>query len=419
MNVWIFQTGEPLHSDNGNPRPMRAMNLANTLVTKGHNVVIWSSGFYHQKKIQRAKLYKKIFISKKLEIRLIPSPGYKKNISIQRLFDHFKLAYNLKKKLDVEKNLPDVAFVGYPPIETAFIMTSWLQKKKIPYLLDIKDQWPLIFIESVPKILQPLIQLILSPYFFIAKKTFKDSPGICAMSKSFVDWSLNFSNRRKSKFDIVTPLTSPHNKLTSLEAKRASLWWAKKGLVQNKVFRIIFIGSFSRIFDFDFIFNVANHFLKKDINCEFVFCGDGEFKENFKIKSKNFSNIKVMDWIDLPRAIALSKISSAFIAPYKNKTDFMKSIPNKIIDAIKLGIPLLSSLKGEVEDLIKKNKIGFVYHDQKSLVKAICILINNENLHKKISNNAKKLYQDKFEFNKVYGRLIKNLENLKKANNER
>ena len=130
MNVWIFQTGEPLHSDNGNPRPMRAMNLANTLVTKGHNVVIWSSGFYHQKKIQRAKLYKKIFISKKLEIRLIPSPGYKKNISIQRLFDHFKLAYNLKKKLDVEKNLPDVAFVGYPPIETAFIMTNWLKKKK-------------------------------------------------------------------------------------------------------------------------------------------------------------------------------------------------------------------------------------------------------------------------------------------------
>ena len=419
MNVWIFQTGEPLHSDNGNPRPMRAMNLANTLVTKGHNVVIWSSGFYHQKKIQRAKLYKKIFISKKLEIRLIPSPGYKKNISIQRLFDHFKLAYNLKKKLDVEKNLPDVAFVGYPPIETAFIMTNWLKKKKIPYLLDIKDQWPLIFIESVPKILQPLIQLILSPYFFIAKKTFKDSPGICAMSKSFVDWSLNFSNRRKSKFDIVTPLTSPYNKLNSLEMKQASLWWAKKGLVQNKVFRIIFIGSFSRIFDFDLIFNVANQFLKKDINCEFVFCGDGEFKESLKIKSKNFSNIKVMNWIDLPKAIALLKISSAFIAPYKNKTDFMKSIPNKIIDAIKFSIPLLSPLKGEVEDLIKKNKIGFVYYDQKSLVKSICILINNENLHKKISNNAKKLYQDKFEFNKVYSRLIKNLENLKKANNER
>jgi glycosyltransferase involved in cell wall biosynthesis len=420
MNVWIFQTGEPLHSDKGKERPMRAMNLANILLEKGHNVIIWSSCFYHQKKIQRAKLYKKKIINKKLEIRLIPSPGYKKNISIGRLFDHIILAYNLKKKLDLEKKLPDVAFVGYPPIETAFIMTSWLKKKKIPYLLDIKDQWPLIFIEIAPKILQPLIQLILLPYFLIAKKIFKDSPGICAMTKSFIDWSLNFSNRKKSKFDIVTPLTAPCNKLNSLEMMRTSfLWWAKKGLVQNKVFRIIFIGSYSAVFNFDLIFNAANQLLKKDINCEFVFCGDGDLKEFLKIKSKNFSNVKIIDWIDLPRALALSKISSAFIAPYKNRTDFMKSIPNKIIDAINFGIPILSPLKGDVEDLIKKNKIGFVYHDQKSLVNAIYILVNNKNLHKKMSNNAKKLYQDKFEFSKVYSQLVKNLENLKKINNER
>ena len=28
MIVWIFQTGEPLHIDSENPRPMRAMNLS-------------------------------------------------------------------------------------------------------------------------------------------------------------------------------------------------------------------------------------------------------------------------------------------------------------------------------------------------------------------------------------------------------
>jgi glycosyltransferase involved in cell wall biosynthesis len=412
MKVWIFQTGEPLHCDVENLRPMRAINLANTLVEKGHSVIIWSSSFYHQRKIHRTKLFKKIIINKKLEIRLIPSPGYKKNISIKRLWDHFMLAYNLKKKLDIEKTLPDVAFVGYPPIETAFIMTSWLKKKKIPYLLDIKDQWPLIFTESFPKILQPLIQLILLPYFLVAKKTFKESSAICTMSKYFLDWSLKFSNREKNKFDIVAPLTFPDYKLKSLEEKLAFSWWLEKGVMKNSIFRIIYIGSFSRAFNFDLIFNVANHFLEKDINCEFVLCGDGEFKEYLKKKSKNFSNVKVINWIDLPKATTLSRMSSAFIAPYKNKDDFMKSVPNKIIDAIKFGIPLLSSLRGEVEDLIKKNKIGFFYHDQKSLVNAIYILVNNINLHKKISNNAKKLYQGKFEFNKVYGRLIKNLENI-------
>ena len=416
MKVWIFQTGEPLHCDARKPRPMRAMNLANTLVEKGHSVIIWSSSFYHQRKIHRTKLFKKIIINKKLEIRLIPSPGYKKNISIKRLLDHFMLAYNLKKKLDNELTIPDVAFVGYPPIETAFIMTSWLKKKKIPYLLDIKDQWPLIFVEGFPKILQPLIKLILLPYFFIAKKTFKQSPAICAMSKSFLDWSLKFSNRKINKSDIVAPLTSPDYQLKSLEKKHAYSWWLKKGIIPNNTFRVIFIGSFSRVFDFDLIFNVANYFLKKNINCEFVLCGDGEFKEYLKKKSRNFSNIKIIDWINLPKAIILSRMSSAYIAPYKNKDDFMKSIPNKIIDAIKFGIPLLSSLRGEVEVLIKKNKIGFIYNNKKLLINIINVLLNNVNLRTKISNNSKKIYKEKFEFNKIYSELIENLENLKKFN---
>jgi hypothetical protein len=41
LTVWLLQTGEPLHCDAGQPRPMRAMNLANALVDAGHKVVLW------------------------------------------------------------------------------------------------------------------------------------------------------------------------------------------------------------------------------------------------------------------------------------------------------------------------------------------------------------------------------------------
>lgn len=419
MKVWIFQTGEPLHSDKDNYRPMRAMNLANALVKKGHNVIIWSSGFYHQKKIQRDKAYKKIFINKKLEIRLIPSPGYKKNISIQRLFDHFKLAYNLKKKLDIEKTLPDVAFIGYPPIEAAFVMTSWLKKKKTPLLLDVKDKWPFFFLENTPKIIRPFLRLILLPFFFIAKKTFKDSSGICSISKSFLNWSLNFSNRKKSRFDIIAPLTTPTDQLTSSMKKKSYSWWSKKGVIQNNIFRVIFIGSFSRSFDFDVIFKTATILSNKKINCEFIICGNGELNTILRVKSKNYHNIKIIEWIDASQVYTLSKLSSAIIAPYKNYQNYKGTITNKIIDAFKLGKPILCPIKGEIGNLITNFKVGVVYNDHLSLANNIKLLINNPDLQKSMSYNSIKLYQDKFEFNKVYGRLIKNLENLKKANNER
>ena len=130
MKIWILQTGEPLHIDNDNPRPMRAMNLSDKLVEAGHSVVLWSSSFNHQKKMHRSVDYKTHVVNNNLEIRLIPSCGYKSHIGIGRLVDHAQMAWNLRQLLKQEKITPDVAFIGYPPIETAAIMSRGLKKKK-------------------------------------------------------------------------------------------------------------------------------------------------------------------------------------------------------------------------------------------------------------------------------------------------
>ena len=68
MLVWILQTGEPLHIDNDNFRPMRAMNLSNKLVDSGHKVILWSSAFVHQTKKHRSKKYKTHKVNDNLEI---------------------------------------------------------------------------------------------------------------------------------------------------------------------------------------------------------------------------------------------------------------------------------------------------------------------------------------------------------------
>ena len=82
LNIWILQTGEPIHLDDDSPRPMRGMNLANKLIECGHNVNFISSTFYHQKKFigYKNKINK---INTQLNITLINSPGYKKNIMLK------------------------------------------------------------------------------------------------------------------------------------------------------------------------------------------------------------------------------------------------------------------------------------------------------------------------------------------------
>ena len=75
ITIWIFQTGEPLHIDGDNARPMRAMNLSNALVQAGHKVVLWSSAFYHQEKRHRSSIAKSIRVSDNLEIKIDSQQG--------------------------------------------------------------------------------------------------------------------------------------------------------------------------------------------------------------------------------------------------------------------------------------------------------------------------------------------------------
>ena len=80
---------------------------------------------------------------------MINSPGYKKNISLSRLVDHFILGINLKYFLNFSKEDIDFAIIGFPPIETSIFLSNWLFLNKIPYIFDIKDLWPEYFYERI------------------------------------------------------------------------------------------------------------------------------------------------------------------------------------------------------------------------------------------------------------------------------
>ena len=79
MHICIFQTGEPIHIDEGNYRPMRAISLTNKLIKNGHKVTLITSSFSTRGKNLGQK-NKKIKVNKFLDIILIKSPGYKKHM---------------------------------------------------------------------------------------------------------------------------------------------------------------------------------------------------------------------------------------------------------------------------------------------------------------------------------------------------
>jgi len=411
MRVWILQTGEPIHTDKGGLRPMRAMNLSKALIDGGHEVTLWTSQFDHFTKIQRSINGDSLNYSEKLKIRYIKSRGYKSHLSLERLIDHAELGWNLKKMLRHELP-PDVAFVGYPPIEPAWVMSRWLKKAKKPFVLDIKDAWPDVLIQAFPSPLRPLARLAFFPYKLMMKNSLKNAAGINSITDAFLQWSLNHSKRGRNSNDNVTPLTSPQIDFSKLEMDEAKEFWDSLGVLDNKELRVYFVGTLNNVFDFS-----NTIFAAKNLEIQFVIAGDGPQRNELVEKSLNIENLIFPGWISLVQAKILAERSTFAIAPIKSRTDFEISIPNKFIDAFMHGKPMLTSLDGTSSQLLIKSGAGVIFNlqDESDLAKVLQQLITNPYLISQMSKSSRELYLQDFEFNKIYGALVKHLERLAKG----
>ena len=416
MHICIFQTGEPLHIDEGYYRPMRAMLLTNKLLENGHKVTLISSTFFHQRKVFRHKTQKSIKINDNFDIHLIPSIGYKNHIGFKRILDHIILAFNLHFFLRKNKKFyPERVFVGYPPIETSFVMIMWCMSKRIPIILDVKDNWPENFIEAFPKFLKPISYLILFPYFLLAKFIFKKATKITTITKPFVKWVKFMSGEKeetnilKNKF-FISPLVRKPILINKKNLESCSTFWSNLNVNIFDKKHFSFIGSLTKSFDFNFIYQSALYLSNYYPDYKFIICGSGDQYEVINKLFCKLNNIVLLNEINQYQAKLLIANSIATLAPYKNTSNFQNSIPNKVIESIENQVPFITTIDGELKKLIKKNNNGvYIPNTKKENLVIYLKLIENKKYLNLLKKNAYQSYIDLFSFDKVFDNILRNI----------
>ena len=412
MKIWILQTGEFLQIDKDRGRPMRAINLSEYFLKRGHSVNLMSSDFCHQLKTHRNKKFTVKDLETNFQITLIPSIGYETNISFKRLLDHFILGLNIFKYLlkITPNNYPDFVFIGYPPIETSFFLAIWLKLKKIPFCVDVKDQWPHIFLQRTKGLKRLFLKSILFPYFWAAKFSLNQANFLTSITPNFLNWSENFSRNFNNKNQPLY-LVPDIKEIPKIQLDNSLLRLKNKlGIDIKKKNKIIFAGNINNAYDFNDLISSLLSPRLEDKNFEVLICGDGDCIDYLKSSLKKKSNVFFTGWIDYVELIALKKLSIATLAPYRNTSDFQMSIPNKIIDSLYFGLPIITSLKGEVEKIIKKYNVGYFCDCNFTWDDQISSCLNDSIKRDLLSNNARKLYEDKFTSDIVYGEFVKFVE---------
>jgi glycosyltransferase involved in cell wall biosynthesis len=226
---------------------------------------------------------------------------------------------------------------------------------------------------------------------------------------------LSFAGRKQNPNDRVVPLTLPQQSVDGDAHQAASDFWQQKGVSAERT-KVVFIGTHSVAFDMAPVVNAARYFADKENDVDFVICGEGPMIGQWKQAFGNAANVYFPGWIDSAQIEVLLASSVAVLAPYFSTENFTTNVPNKVVDGLSHGKPILTGLKGEVEALVKGHQVGLFYgDDERSLEQCIEVLLGDALLLSNIETNAFNLYQDQFEFNNVYKGLVAHLEELATA----
>jgi hypothetical protein len=342
MNILYFQTAEPTFFDAESARPMRLMNIITSFSGDSAKFMVLTTDFYHQTKRHRNLSGKSLVYNDNCVFVFLHSPGYEKHIGLRRIFDHICLGFSLLFELFRLKVKPDLVLIGYPPIFSVYILSIYARYHKIPYILDIKDQWPDIFSRG------GYSSILVSPYVsllkFIFKSTIVNSTKIVTISNGFKLWLSDAYSVRPEKIDVVF-LSRPSIR--------------KELTINNRspyILTLIFAGSLTSVFDFDFLLKIKN---MENVKVEIY--GHGPEFFNLLSKFSDYSNVLFGGYVSSEFLSERYTHAHAILAPYRDLSDFNASIPNKILDAIDMDLPILTSLNGEVRELINKFEIGEIF----------------------------------------------------------
>ena len=294
----------------------------------GAEVVVYTSDFSHFEKCQRS--------GHKPEFRYFHAIPYMKNMSINRMKSHAKLAEDIFAA--VEEETFNLLWVMLPPNSFAKEAAKYKSRHQaVKLIFDLIDLWP----ETMP----------------ISR--FKSFP-------PFTHWK-NLRNKNIICADrIVTECHLYHQKLpNSVRDSLCTIYLARtekeyisKPTLSSKRIVLCYLGSINNIIDISGIANLICNIKKyKDVVIHIV--GDGEKRDEFisSFKSAGAEVLyhgKIYDKMEKQKIFDVCHYGLNFM-----KKSVFVGLTMKSMDYFEAGLPILNNIYGDTWDFIEKNCLGY------------------------------------------------------------
>ena len=334
------------------PEQFRINDICKTWVEKGYDVTVLTGipnyphgdfyeGYGYNKK--RNENYEGITIKR---IPIIPR---KKNSLMMGLnYLSFVVSGELWKMLNKQRF--DLVFIyEVSPMTQALPAVKIAKKFGIPCYIYVMDLWPENF-EIITGITNPLV---IKPLDKMVDYIYKNCTKIFTASRSY---KRNIENRGidSEKIHFWPQYAEEFYHITDTKSDK---------LIYDKKINITFAGNIGTAQGLEILPMVGNKIKEKQLNVRFNIVGDGRYKQELM---DEVARANLQEWFyfvdpvpatEIPEILAGSDFS--FVSLQKNDI-FSMTIPAKLQSSMACGKPILLSANGEVADIVKEAKCGFV-----------------------------------------------------------
>lgn len=392
MRIWLIQPGErlPLTPD---VRKMRTAYLADTLVERGHEVVWWASAFDHFQKKWICEREEEFRVSDRLLIRCLRGCGYPSNICFRRIVDHRLVSWAFGKWAR-QSDRPDVIVASTPPYDLAYQAARYSERHEVPLLVDIRDPWPDLFLNHVPRILHPVARMALGREFQMMRRLCRSAVGVIGATGTFLELGLRYAGRPRNAWDRVFYLGYRPRRAGAPSEKARAVAERCRG-----AFVVLFLGTLAAYHNPSVMIDAAKRL--RDRRVVFVIAGDGELHDRLAAQAAELPNVVMTGWLGQGDIDSVLPLAHAGVCPTPFQIDLF---PNKAFVYFSAGLPVLSAFQGDLQRLLTTEQAGYHFApgDGEALAHAISLLESDRELHRRMSANALELFQRRFDVGTVY-----------------
>lgn len=369
----------------------RLFEMARYWVKEGHEVTVLTAFPNHPTGIIPREYKGKLSMVEYMEgIKVIrsyvyatPNEGF-----IKKTLGHISFMFSSVFQSFFKVGSPDVVVVSSPTFFSMFSASFYSFFKRAKLVLDIRDLWPAAIVELGVLKNKAIIHIL----EFFEQRFYKQASKVVVVTNSFKE---NLVNRGipEEKIDVITNGVDDEIFVYN-ETKRNEL--RKKLNIGLDEFVGLYIGAHGISQSLYVLLEAA----EKLPAIKFIFVGEGaEKKKLIKITSeKGLSNVIFIDGQPKKMISDYYSLSDVCFVPLRDVELFKTFIPSKMFEIMSNSRPIIASLEGESEDILRKSNAAIVTKPENTeqIVEAIQLLQLNPELIKKYGENGRKFVKNNY-----------------------